>query len=425
MVVRSDFGADTQPMSTRDSRKSAIKELVRRGKAIYWKMPAPLRWPLFPVKIIIKLMGIVRPDMWIMTGNETSSGRELGVIYAGLEINKNYIRMLTFGDSFREQHLGRKWLWAAHKLHDKQGHDCSLLVVETPHCSARLSMRLNYLYIPGWVTGEIDIAKEHSPIFRSRNKSLQSDIRRIKKNNLHFELTRNLLQLHNFYHTMYVPYTTRSHGDRSKIMTYGYIKAEFKKRGLFTDLMLIKEGEECIAGILFRCAKDQAKLSTLGVKDGNQDYVEHGAVGAVFYFAIQYLLDKGFTKIDLGGSRAFLKDGVLRYKRKWHQKVSSKKGHAFLLRVLSQTPGLRGFLQNNPFIYKNAAGLEGAVFVDGDRPLARQDFEDIHKRFYVEGLSKLVIYQFSDGAEAAGPVPAEFAGKMIIAPAERLFAAMR
>lgn len=412
---------NTQATDSRDSRKSAIKEMIRRGKAIYWKMPAPLRWPLYPVKIILKLLGIVRPDVWIITGNETSSGRELGVIYAGLEINKNYIRMLAFGDSFREQHLGRKWLWAVHKVHDKQGHDCSLLVVETPHCSARVSARLNYLYIPGWVTGEIDVGKERSSIFRSRNKSLQSDIRRIQKNNLHFELTTSLLQLHDFYHNMYIPYTTRSHGDRSKIMTYGYIKAEFKKRGLFTDLMLIKEGEECIAGILLRCVKDKAKLSTLGVKDGNQDYVDHGAIGAVFYFAIQYLLDKGFTKIDLGGSRAFLKDGVLRYKRKWHQTVSSQKGHAFLVRVLSQTPGLRGFLLNNPFIYKNAKGIEGAVFVEGNKPLSGEDFDDIHKKFYVEGLSRLVIYRFDGAADADAPVPPPFAEKMTIAPAESAF----
>lgn len=417
---------DTQPMSTRDSRKSAIEEMVRRGKAVYWKLPAPLRWLLSPVKAIYKLLGMIRPEVWIMTGSEVSSGRELGILFAGLEINKNYIRTLAFDDSCLEHHVGRKWLWAVRKVHQKQGHDCSLLVIEAPHCSGILSAKLNYLYIPAWVTGELDISAERSAIFRSRNKSLQSDLRRIRKNNLHFEVTASPSQLHNFYYTMYVPYTTGAHGDRSKIMTYGYVKAEFEKRGLFTDLLLVKENEECIAGVLLRCGKDKAKLSTLGVKDGNQDYVGHGAIGAVFYFAIQYLVDKGFTKIDLGGSRAFLKDGVLRYKRKWRQRISSKKGAAFLVKVLSQTQGLKGFLLNNPFIYKDTTGLKGAAFLEGDKSLLERDFSDIYKRLYVEGLSKLVIYRFGHAAGGtADPVPPEFSDRMEVSSAESLLRTMR
>ena len=418
--------AEAQAMGSRDSRKFTIAEMVQRGKAVYWKMPAPLRWLLSPVKAIYRLLSIIRPDVWIMTGNEVSSGKELGIIFAGLEIDKNYIRMLAFGDLCREHHIGGKWLWNIRKVRDKDGQDCSLLVVEAPHCSAGLSAKMNYLFIPGWVTGEVDISVERSSIFSNRNTSLRSDLRRIRRNNLHFEETRSLCDLHNFYHNMYVPYTTRVHGDRSKIVQYGFVKAEFKKRGLFTDLLLVKENEECIAGILIRCRKDKAKLSTLGVKDGNPDYVGHGAIGAVFYFAIQYLADKGCARIDLGGSRSFLKDGVLRYKRKWRQRISSKKGPAFLVKVLSQTEGLRGFLLNNPFAYQDTTGLRGAVFVDGDKSLAKRDFADIYKRFYVEGLSKLVIYRFDDAADAAAaPVPPEFSDKMIIASAESLFATMR
>jgi hypothetical protein len=117
---------------------------------------------------------------------------------------------------------------------------------------------------------------------------------------------------------------------------------------------------------------------------------------------------------------------LLRYKRKWHQKISGKNGSAFLVRVLSQTQGLRGFLLNNPFIYKDSTGIKGAVFVEADKSLARQDFAEIYKSFYVEGLSKLVVYRFDEAADAAAaPVPPEFADKMTIAPAETLLATMR
>jgi len=412
-------------MDSRDNRKATIAELIRRGKAIYWKMPAPLRWPLFPVKMICKLFTVVRPDVWIMRGNEQFSGQPLGIIFAGLEIDKNYIRTLAFGDSCREQRLGRTWLWNVRKASMKSGHDCALLVIEAPHCSAVLSRRLKYLLIPTWVDGELNIAAERAAIFKTRNKSLRSDLCRIRKHNLQYEAAQSLSQLDDFYHNMYLPYTTSAHGDSSKIMTYGYVKAEFKKRGLFTDLILIKENGQYIAGILLCCEKDRGKLSTLGVKDGNLDYLDHGAVAAAYHFAVQYLVDKGYAKIDFGGSRPFLKDGVLRYKRKWRQEVSSRKEPAFLLKVLSQTPGLTGFLANNPFMYKDAAGLKGAVFVEAGKPLAKRDCADIYRQFHVEGMSKLVLYRFDDTAgAAAGSVPPELADKMTIAPAESLLKTM-
>jgi hypothetical protein len=301
-----------------------------------------------------------------------------------------------------------------------------LLVLEAPYCSGRFSAKLKYLFIPSWIDGQVDIAAERASLFRSRNKSLQSDLSRIRRHNLHCEATQSLSQFDDFYHNMYLPYITRAHGDRSKVMTYGYVRTEFQKRRAFTELLLIKQDQEFIAGVLIHYSKRRARLLTLGVKDGNPDYIDRGAVGAAYHFAIQRLADKGHTKIDLGGSRPFLKDGVLRYKRKWHQRVSSRKGPAFLVKVLCQTPGLRGFFANNPFAYKDAAGLQGAVFVDGDKPLGKQDFTDIDKNLYVEGLSKLVIYRFGGAADAAAvPVPAEFADKMTVAPAETILATMR
>jgi hypothetical protein len=50
----------------------------------------------------------------------------------------------------------------------------------------------------------------------------------------------------------------------------------------------------------------------------------------------------------------------------------------------------------------------------------------VHKSFYVEGLSKLVVYRFEEAADkTAAPVPPEFSDSIATVPAESLFQTMR
>ena len=205
-------------------------------------------------------------------------------------------------------------------------------------------------------------------------------------------------------------------------MTYDFVKRQFRKGGLFNDLLLIKEQDEYVAGVLLHYKKDKAKLSTLGVKDGNLDYVKNGAIGALFCFTFQWAREKGFAAIDFGGSRPFLKDGILRYKRKWNQKISNKKEIGFFVGVLSETDGAKGFFLNNPFIYEDQTGLNGAIFVAGDRHLSADDFARIHKQHYHQGLSKLVIYQFDQtNGITCSRVPPEFSDCIAVCSAKSIF----
>jgi hypothetical protein len=104
------------------------------------------------------------------------------------------------------------------------------------------------------------------------------------------------------------------------------------------------------------------------------------------------LKDKGFTKVMLGWSRAFLGDGVLQYKKKWSQKIAGTTSDWLALKVLSYQGAAGAFLNKNPFIFEDRGTLNGAVFVDAERPLSAKELRNIEKLYYTNGLSKLFIY---------------------------------
>ena len=341
---------------------------------------------------ISQLCNGLRLNLWIIIGDEISSRQRLVIMYAGHELGKNYLIKLAFSSSYSENYIGKKWLWKIPKIAKKSNHKCSLMVIEVFNSFRILFKSMKCFYIPFWIYGETDISVDNS-LF-SKSESLKSDIRRIKRNKYHFKLTDEPSQLHNFYYNMYTPYITKVHGNRSDVWSYDNVKRELRKHG---ELLLIKKGKDYIAGILLRRKKNnRAKLSLIGVKDGNFDYVRDGVIGALVYFSVSYLAEKGFTMFEHGGSRPFLKDGVLQYKKKWKQKICGRAKSGFLIKIRSKTNGAKGFFLNNPFIYEDKTELSGAIFVANDHPFFREDFVKTYKDYHIEGLSKLEIYQFEE-----------------------------
>jgi hypothetical protein len=89
---------------------------------------------------------------------------------------------------------------------------------------------------------------------------------------------------------------------------------------------------------------------------------------------------------------------------------------------LTQTDGVKGFFLNNPSIYEEQKGLCGAVFVGEDQDLSSEYFTKTYKDYYIEGLSRLVIYRFGGTNEIRRQdVPLEISGTIAVRSAEDLF----
>jgi hypothetical protein len=362
------------------------------------------------------LLSVVRLDFWIVQGNEISSEQKLDILYAGNEENRHFLTSLAFDRSFTEKYIGKAWLWNISKILKEKGHDDSLVIAEVPRILRKLFNKWNYLYIPSWVDGEVDA---FSPI---KSDSLQTDLRRIKKNKLSFEVTNDLNQFHNFYYNMHLPYITEAFGDRAVILSYEFMKSEFRKHGLYNDLLLIKKEEEYIAGMLMGYSKKGIYLHPLGVKDGNFDYVKDGVIGALFYFPLIYSRERGYENVNFGLTRAFLKDGVFQFKKKRGMQITGTSHMGFALKPLSMSGAVKGFLLNNPFLYMDEMGFNGAVFIDNGQPLSEGDFERICKDYYLPGMSKLFIYRFGKvDNKTQEIVPPDFVDSIELGSAEALF----
>jgi hypothetical protein len=127
-----------------------------------------------------KIRRNIHLHVWLISGTELHSGEHLTIIYAGKIGNKNYIVNLVFGDQYDEIDLGKKWLHNVFRIAKQNIQDCSMMVLEVNKRLHKLIKRKKDFYLPLWVLGEVDIPLPVS------NRSVKSDLRRIRKNNLKF-----------------------------------------------------------------------------------------------------------------------------------------------------------------------------------------------------------------------------------------------
>lgn len=388
------------------------------GKKIYHKIPASLRWVFWPVKTVFRLIDISKLDLWILNGEEVNSHQELSIAYAGTEINKNYLIKIAYDNSSKGKYLGRVRLWKIFDVVREKSANCSLMVIALDKLLWKWITKRTYFNVPFWVSSLGDVPADNSSLQESQ---IRSDMRRIRKNKLSFEITHDSCHFDNFYYNMYKPYIVAAHGNRAIIYTYNDIKKEFENG----ELLLIKKENQYVAGEVLVYKNMQAGGKFVGVKDGDFNYVKEGAIAALYYFEAHRLKQKGYRKVDFGLSRPFLKDGVLRYKRKWggYQIASSPEvDGAYYVEPLANTPGLRAFLVNNPFVFIDKGRINAAVFVDCERGFCQEEVARIYQDYYFEGMSKLCIYQFGNSGKLAQRISTlQFPDGIRFYSAEKLF----
>ena len=382
----------------------------------YHKIPFVLQFLFSPIKLLYWLVKMLKLKLWIIKGIEVHSKGELIIFYAGTEENKNFILKLAFNNSYKEKYIGQCWLWNYTQKIKKSEYNSSLSVCEVPHAFRKLFGKKNCIYVPCWIDGDIDISSS------IKTDSIKTDMRRIKKNKLNYEVTNELNQFDYFYHQMYVPYITKTFGSMAVISNYDFLRSNFRKRGLYRKLLLIKKNNEFIAGTLLGFTKNKTRLSHIGVKNGDRYYVKEGAIGALFYFPIIYSKEKGFERMSFGLARTFLNDGVLQFKKKRGMHITDTTKMYFRIITLSGSISVKGFFLNNPFIYMNNKKLNGAIFIENNHVLNYKYFERIYKDYFLKGISKLVIYHFGNlDNNTIEIVPREFSENIKICSADSLF----
>jgi hypothetical protein len=346
---------------------------------------------------VVELLYHLRVEVCGLEGEELNSGQPIRVLCGLRGPTKNYAIQLIFGDKYREQSLGRFWIWNLAKAIQAMGGRCDMILAWACTPYLKFASASDWFLIPDWVWGEVSLPRDADALHR-----VNGDIRRIRSRGLSFEITHDPAKFDDFYYNMHVPYITKTFDKSAYVLPYKTLKEEF----LYSDLILINRGEQSIAGQLIWYFDDGPFLESMGIRDGDREHVKNGASCALYHYGLEYLQEKGFSKAIVGWSRPFLHNGVLNFKRKWSQVITHARWWGFGLKVLSSSAAVKSFLCHNPFIYKGRGGLYGAAFVDGDQSLSAETIEQLTADYLHAGLAGLEIYHLSP-EDAATPPPTQ------------------
>jgi hypothetical protein len=341
-----------------------------------------LRWPIM---LGSRLMRISKPHSWIIEGTEIHSEQKLRIFFSGVETNREYISNLAFGSSYTKSYLGQRWLWS-----DRPG-NCDLVIREVPLRLKRFLNRSNCFLVPDWVVGTFDLSMDIIKHI-SQDRTLSNDRRKIEKNGLYLEVTQDEDQFDKFYNEMLVPYIRARWGKQANTPHHDVLKQYFN----MGELLLVKQGMENIAGALIYYGKKVPEVMVLGIKDGKLEYLKIGAMAATWQFTVKYLKERGYHCMDVGSTRAFLNDSVLLHKKKWGLKIDSLRDYGFRIDIWSTNSGVQGFFLNNPFMFIRGSDLIGAIFIEAGKSLEKSDFINTYKKYDIQGLSRISLYQFSE-----------------------------
>ena len=98
-------------------------------------------------------------------------------------------------------------------------------------------------------------------------------------------------------------------------------------------------------------------------------------------------------------TRPLLKDGLTRYKLSFGARLckDNSKHTCVRLMILHDSPGVRSFLTNNPFLFKNQKkNLCRALFVETNGGITAKALNDAVKSSSCEGTQETLIYTFGD-----------------------------
>jgi hypothetical protein len=309
-----------------------------------WTARQGLRW-----------IGRLWPETWQLSGEERHTGLPLTVLCATRAPNRSYLVKMLFAPGCRQEPLGRICL--ANLLRTSTKSACPLLLAEVHHTQCRLLCLAGETYfIPVWVEGVVDLA---AMAYRSSH-SLQQDLRLSRVHRLEVTVTQDPVWLDRFYNEMYLPTVTKAHGSSAEPRPLGELRTAFA-RG---DLLLVCNPTGCLGGLLLGYEPESPRIHCVGVLGGDRDHLRHGAVSALYDFAFRRLEQGGYTKVRLGLSRAFLNDGVTRYKKKFAQTIVRPSGWRFVLSVIEPSPAATAVLRNNPFLHVTTDGLSAATFLE-------------------------------------------------------------
>jgi len=288
----------------------------------------------------------------------TFSGGPLRMIVADDGSTLSYIEHLAFPDGAEVSRQGAISALAAPELADS---DADLVVVGANLLLRRLYTRRGFRIVPKWI--RLFLPTEEDPDSRFARpdvagpvrKHFRQTLRRIEEGGFECEVTTDLKWFDRFYRDMYQPYTVQRHGELAIVHPYRKMKRTFLRGA---GIIVHKDEEPVGGAVVFRSGSTLC-LPHMGVLGGDVEMVKQGAGSAIDYFAMKLAHSAGCSYMNFGHTRAFLSNGVLRYKLNWQAEVREDDDAVadFAMAAPRLTEHARRFLTAHPAFHITDQGL--------------------------------------------------------------------
>ncbi len=290
-----------------------------------------------------------------IAGNARATGGQLRVLFAGSESFRHYLKGLAFEGNVKERHLGRTTPWQLYGDRRHGGYD--LLIFRSHRVLADMNFFRGSCFVPEWLSGEADLEAQWRRADTS--KSRKRDLRQLEKHRLRYRVTTDPTDLSFFFEEMYVPHIRRAHGPGALLMGYDQMMSRTQRSE--GELVLITRDGQPLAGSFIVYDAGKPRLFSEGVLHGNKDYLRMGAGTAIYLHSFDHLRRRGFGRVNMGRSRAFLSDGVLYFKERFGVELMEPSDSGVFVQVLRLSAATQAFLDKNPFVHVRDRRLRGSV----------------------------------------------------------------
>jgi len=330
----------------------------------------------------------LRVPITIVRGSTRSDSQPATIIVAGDAHHVDHVIHRFLEAEPRREALGKVQLWTLPSTLRRLRPSGDLTIVRLDRVSAGLFFGTDYLAVPDWV-GSVLTVPDNLEALTCGNRSLRSDLRIVRRNSLKHEVVEADADFTQFYQTMYLPFVRRRHAQHAFIRNDYWMRRAFRRGGL---MWILQDGQR-VAGLLFRRRGQVLYSVAIGTARGEDRFVREGANIATDLFVLEHAKRLGCTLIDFGGSRPFLNDGVLRYKRKWGVTLVDKQDARYDLLVHWNrlTRPVLAFHSNVPLIFRDEDGLSALCLIERDSPIAQAEVSKIHRSVWIPGLRRLYL----------------------------------
>ncbi len=345
-------------------------------------------------------------------GIEPQSGAPLQVFYLGNGDNRTYLHTLAFGTTPPPLPLATvHWWQLRNRLTRERQHSDLLLIDLGPPLHWLLGSDFG-ISLPAWIKQRVPIAASWSEVLSGlRRKTRREATRLINKHQWRARVVPAASVGERFYRTLYRPYIEQRYQHDATLVSEQRFLRECKNG----DVLELLQDEQVIGAALLRRSGNQLTVVWTGLDTNLSPEQRQGATDALDLFALRYGCELGCTRLDLGGSRPDLLDGVFRYKRKWGAEVECGKVPQAQLYICPErnTEAVRSVLRQHGFIARDNGQLIAKILLDSgdllDSSGAATD-TDQRQRYWSEGLTRCEFLvegtaeQFSQNGQQLLPI---------------------